>query len=329
MDTKQKVMKPLKAVVLAGGKKRLSAAPRSEWTKTDWFVAVMMWFFGFIARLLGLGKKSDPTKLLPGEEVWGWDIQLANGERCIDRVIRSLQESTNPVIDQIVVAVAAPDEVPEGTFQGVHMVVQAGETLAGSILAAECLVLDDEDMVVFDCADLPLSDAKDLMEALQSLDLDSYDMFVSYITEERSRKEFPDWPRTWGKFWDPVAKKSFRLCSGGIVVARFKYIKRIAAQIRQLEKDKKSVPALAGHFGLRILMRLVAGRCTMQELEKAFNRKFGIRCKGFEVAPGLGHDIDDAKRLRMTKKHDELRRQQINCDPILIQSDVISLMRSD
>ena len=49
----------------------------------------------------------------------------------------------------------------------------------------------------------------------------------------------------------------------------------------------------------------------------------------FETGNARKVQAKHAKRLRMTKKHDELRRQQINCDPILIQSDVISLMRSD
>ncbi len=293
--------KPLTAVILAGGKKRLGKVrPR---TIGDRLVSalseIIIWLF---CRLTG-SKEDKLTKPLPGE-VQGWDIQLGNNERCVDRVIQAVRGC--PLIGRIGMVAS---EVPKGLFD-VEILSPVGETLGDSLRAGLRLVKDPNEMLVFIGADLPLSEADDLTQAIRKCNRPA-DLYIGYITEECSNEQYPDWPRTWVKLRDKKSGQPIQLCSGGIVIVRAKHVERIAKEADALYRWRKFPLLFAAWIGalhLRLLFLFVIGRCTPEDAELAFSMRFGIPVVVIEVASSLGHDIDDYKRLELAKKYAALRR---------------------
>lgn len=296
--------KPLTAIILAGGKKRLGKV--RSLTIGDRVVSVISEIIIWLFCLLTGSKEDKQTKLLPGE-VQGWDIQLGNNDRCIDRVILAIRGC--PLVGRIGMV---GSEVPTGLFD-IEVVSPEGKTLGDSLRAGWCLAKDPNDMLAFVGADLPEIKADDVTQAL-GLCNHSADMYIGYITKERSDKQYLDWPRTWVKFRDKISGRSIQLCSGGIVLIRAKHVERIAKQVDALYEQRKSRLLFALRIGFRHVRRLflfVLGRCTLEDAQQVFSLEFKMPVVAIEIAPGLGHDIDDYERLELAKHYATLRRAKM------------------
>lgn len=288
-------------VILGGGRKSLQAASWHSWSALDWLAHFVFLMVELPQRFYDRLRGRKP----PMEGVQGWDIRLANGERCTDRVIRAVRGCK--YVGQILLA---GDDVPEGLFD-VDRVAPAGRSFGQSLVAGHLFGLGPDATILYVCADLPLAKAEELDAAIEAFRVQPHvDTCITYIRKDEVEAQHKDWPRRYVRFWSDEEKRHIQLCSGGIGFIRVGALNDVVRQVGMLERNKKNPLAIAWSLGLRIPLLLLTGQCTLDDVTQAFRRTFKLRFAHLKVTAGLGHDIDDWERLQLTNRHIAKEREE-------------------
>lgn len=215
------------------------------------------------------------------------------GVSIVERVVAALREAR--MTQRIVVI--APPEVRERVPAGVaELTVPSGDNLLGNVLRG-LDALDGVGTVLFAHADAPLITADSIDDFLQRAEPLRPDLAYAIVPREDVERRFPRGHRTYARLRDGT------FTGTNIVLVDGGFIRRHEKLIREFYEHRKNPLRLAGMLGAGFVLRLLAGRLTIADLERRVGQVIGGEARGIiSHYPELAFDVDKVGDLESIRE---------------------------
>ena len=252
---------------------------------------------GVEAILLAGGKFDD---LPPGEDVpKGKGIVKVGGIPMAARALRALRES--PAVSRVImVSPVDESELTESYWEGVDVVVPAGERLIDSFKIGQDAVKDTESPSLVVAGDLPLLTAESVTDFVDRCrQRPEVSVWYSFLQKKNSEAGFPGVPHTYARLAEGV------FCGAGLFLSRPKALSTLYKAMTDLTYARKNPAKLAGLLGLKTVFSYLVGSLTIPEAELGMARLFGgTPCAGIESPyPETAFNVDDSDTLLEARRY--------------------------
>lgn len=175
-------------------------------------------------------------------------------------------------------------------------VVAPGEDLIESMLAGFAGVAEAQ-MVLVVATDIPLARSSDIDAFAARVRSSHCDVAYGFVRREAHVSRYPHVRHTW------VRLREGTFCGGGVSGIRAGVASGFAAALRRFAAARKSPLRLAAIFSPSLLVRYVAGRLSIAELERRANAITGYDCRGIACdEPELAVNVDRVADLRAVER---------------------------
>lgn len=252
------------------------------------------------AILLAGGKFDD---LPPGEETPKGKGLVKVGELPMAaRALRALVES--PAVKRVImVSPVGPEELTEPYWEGVDVVVPAGERLIDSFKVGMEAVSDGLTPAMVVAGDLPLLTSEAVTDFVDRCRArPEVEVWYGCMRKEVSEAGFPGVPHTYGK----LAEGTF--CGAGLFISRPQALANLYKAMTDLTYARKNPGKLAALLGWKTVVSYLLGKLTIPEAELAMGRLFGgTPCAAIVTPyPEAAFNVDDAEALLKAREYLEV-----------------------
>jgi len=195
-------------------------------------------------------------------------------------VIRALREAET--VDRIILI--APSGFPEEPDADSTVVGQGdiAENIAAGLEACA-----DAEYVVIVSADVPFITPEAVDDYTRICAATGADCCYAAVTRESCSKHYPSLRRTYLK------TTSGTVTGGNVVVQRASTFARQADVLRRAHRRRKNPLFLAGLIGGRNVLKFLAGRLAIEDIEKSASRLMDVTCRLIVTDHAeLGTDVD-------------------------------------
>lgn len=208
------------------------------------------------------------------------------GVTMLERVLSALRSSA--AIGRI--RCVTPRDAMEGAF-GARVselcddVVAPGGCLIDSVLNGFAGLGDDIALLV--ATDIPLVTSRAVDAFAVRLAGVACDIGYGFVSKRSHDGRFPRLRHTW------VRLREGTFCGGGISAIRASVAENVAALLRRVAAARKSPLRLAAIFSPQLILRLLAGKVSIAELERRADQLTGLRCRGIACdEPEIAANVD-------------------------------------
>ena len=220
------------------------------------------------------------------DEVYEALIPLA-GKRLIEYVMQALEDARR-IDERFVVGFPEFEDCLDFSRS---TLLQAGETFIDSIRAG-LEASSRADYLLFVTADIPLITGEILDIFVDCAQQTKADLCVPVVTKAVSEAKYPQVQRTYAR----IGGESLTL--GNAFFGTAETIERILPRLERLYALRKRIFRLALTVGPGLLLRLITGTATLEQLEKRFEKLIGARGRALiSPYPELALDIDKPSHL--------------------------------
>ena len=252
------------------------------------------------AILLAGGKFDD---LPPGEPVpKGKGLVAVGGVPMAARALRALVES--PAVSRVImVSPVEAHELTDPCWQGVDVVVPAGERLIDSFKVGMEAVKDTTSPAMVVAGDLPLLTSEaitDFVDRCRSRP--EVQVWYGCMRREVSEAGFPGVPHTYARLAEGV------FCGAGLFLSRPQALTNLYQAMTDLTYARKNPGKLAGLLGWKTVLSYFFGKLTIPEAELAMGRLFrGTPCTAVVTPyPEAAFNVDDGEALIKAREYLEV-----------------------
>ena len=212
------------------------------------------------------------------------------GRPMVSYVLRALHEARTV---RRVVLVAPPGFPSQAEADET---VTSDEGLVENIQAGISQCADSE-YVLIATADLPFLQAASVDDYTRACAATGADCCYAAVTRAACARRFPGMKRTY------LHTTAGSVTGGNVVFQRAASYPRQAALLRQAYARRKNPLFLASLIGPANVLKLLAGRLTLKDIETAASRAIGVRCRLIVTEHAdLGTDIDRPEDLQETRR---------------------------
>ncbi|MBC7324288.1 MAG: NTP transferase domain-containing protein [Moorella sp. (in: Bacteria)] len=225
------------------------------------------------------GDKEGRAMLPVGSQpMVSWVIEALRASGCIRRL-----------------AVAGPPQLGAALPDGIPL-VPAGKTAVDSALNGAAAFAGTEWLLLV-TADIPLLKPEAVRDFLERCRERSADFYYPIISRERNEASYPGVKRTYVGLRDGV------FTGGNMVLIRTAALKSCARLGQEIVRLRKNPLALSRLIGFKFIIKFLAHRLTIAEVEKHFSRLAGIRGAGIiSPYPEIGIDVDKDSDLELARR---------------------------
>ena len=252
------------------------------------------------AILLAGGKFED---LPAGEEIPKGKGLVKVGEvPMAARALKALVES--PAVKRVImVSPVTVEELTDPCWEGVDIVVPAGERLIDSFKVGMEAVEDQTSPAMVVAGDLPLLTSEavtDFVDRCRSRT--EVEVWYGCMRKEVSEAGFPGVPHTYGKLAEGV------FCGAGLFLSRPRSLENLYKAMTDLTYARKNPGKLAALLGWRTVVSYILGKLTIPEAEQAMGRLFGgTPCAAIVTPyPEAAFNVDDSQALIRAREYLEV-----------------------
>lgn len=213
-----------------------------------------------------------------------------NGLPMVAYVIRALRASA--LVGRIILV--APDAVADES--GADEFVRACGDLAENVARglASC---GSADCALLISADVPFITPDAIDDFIRRSAETGADCCYAGVTLDACRRQFPAMRRT------AINAGGTRVTGGNAVYQRVAAFERERAVLQEAHRRRKNPLFLAGLIGPLTIARLVIGRLSIPDIERAASRAMGVSCRVILTAHAeIGTDIDRPEDLRRARE---------------------------
>lgn len=249
--------------------------------------------------------KPDPLEVYAGVDRKAF-IPIA-GKPMIEYVVNAIAGASR--IGRIVIVGLNPDDGL--VFDSQIEYVPARGSMLVNIAAGVHYLLGMSpgiDRVLIAPADIPLLTTEHVDWFIDECLTTDHDFYWAIIEQSVMKKRFPSSKRTYARL------REGRFCSGDLLMVNAATAHAFNSGLwnRAIEVRKRPW-RLVRILGIIPLMRFVAGRLSISEVEQMGERILGIRCKAV-VSPYAEHGMDVDKPFQLAIVRRELEPHAISCD---------------
>ena len=249
------------------------------------------------AVLLAGGKFED---LPEGEEApVGKGLVTVGGVPMAARALRALVES--PAVSRVImVSPVEREALSDPCWDGVDVVVPAGERLIDSFKVGLEAVVDENSPAMVVAGDLPLLTAESVTDFVERCRLRTeVSVWYGCLRRENSEAGFPGVRHTYGK----LAEGTF--CGAGLFMSRPRALTTLYKALTDLTYARKNPGKLAALLGWKSVLGYLFGRLTIPEAEQAMGRLLGDTPCAAVVSPypETAFNVDDSETLLEARRY--------------------------
>ena len=227
------------------------------------------------------------------------------GRTMLERVMDALQTAEN--VERVVV-VGLEGDMGMQFRRAVDMYLpDHGSMVANVIVGVEWLRQDKPDIstVLFCTSDLPALTGANVDSFLQSCEPFDKGIYYIFVTREAMEARFPDSKRTYVKL------KGLEIAGGDIAIAQVDLADTHEELWRALTDARKHAWKLARVVGIRVLLKLLFRRLSIEDIEETAARIIDRPAQIVLDAPAeMAMDVDKPQQLELLRA--DLRRREGN-----------------
>jgi 2-phospho-L-lactate guanylyltransferase (CobY/MobA/RfbA family) len=208
----------------------------------------------------------------------------------VSYVLRALQQAST--IGEVLLA--APSDFPPQPDADRHIPVDGGLEENVRVAIAHC---PGAEFVVLVTADIPFLQPHSMDDYVRDSLATGADLCYSAITQEACQSQFPGMKRTY------LHTPQGSVTGGNVVVQRVSTYERQAETLREAYAARKNPVFLARLIGLGNVVKLLARRLTLRDIEQATGRIMGVKVRLVVSSHAdLGTDVDRPEDLRLARE---------------------------
>jgi GTP:adenosylcobinamide-phosphate guanylyltransferase len=192
-----------------------------------------------------------------------------NGRSMVERVLDAVQDSKY-VDEVVVVGLDDPGEIT--TRRPIHLLPNYGGLVSNAIAGVDWLTDNrpKSSMFLACSGDLPLLTGDILDEYIESCQPFDHGLHYIFVAKETMETRFPDSNRTFTKL------KGIEVAGGDITVMQFAIVHENRELWEMLANARKHAWKIARIVGLRMVVKLLTRRITIEEIETIASRLIGM-----------------------------------------------------
>jgi CTP:molybdopterin cytidylyltransferase MocA len=233
---------------------------------------------------------SDPEAWLAEEGVDNKSLLLIDGKPMVQYVLEALAASAYHANTILVGSFPLT-----GDLAGlVQIQVPAGDTMEENIRRG--VAKTTADLVTVLGSDLPFITTQDLDRVMETVERIPASLYLPVIRKEDIEARFPGSKRTYAHLTEGSVK------AGNMLFFRREDWPLVEQFMADVVAGRKKIWKLAKIFGWNYVLRLIAGRLSIAQLENAVARFIKRPVKAVMMdAPGLGVDVDKPEDLILAR----------------------------
>lgn len=207
------------------------------------------------------------------------------GRHMIEYVVKALKDSKH--VNNIIIAGSIINLSPLYGKDNNILLVDKGETTVRSLYNALMHVEDTVDFVLVVTVDVPLITAEAIDDFVEVCMKKNGDLFYPIVSKERNDSDYPGIKRTYVSLKDGV------FTGGNAIFVRPKLINQYIVELERIVALRKKPLSIASYVGWGLMLKLIFGILSIDDIEKRLARLYNIKCVGIiSKYPEIGIDVD-------------------------------------
>lgn len=179
----------------------------------------------------------------------------------------------------------------------VDKIIQGNKDLLDNLIAAISYFPNEENLLIATC-DIPFIHGEVVSNFINSGNSLKVDLYYPIIQREVCERRYPEAKRTY------ISMKDGEFTGGNLIMVNPQKIKSMEDEIRLLITHRKNPLKILKALGPSLVVKMLAKRLTIQDLERYIEEKFGIKGKAFVTPyPEVGTDIDRIEDIKILEKY--------------------------
>lgn len=223
------------------------------------------------------------------EESGSKALYRINGKMMIEYVIDTLRELDD--VEKIVIVGLPNIGFGEVFKEKVDKIIYSSGTIMENILAGLEYLGYKENLIICTC-DIPLITKEAVYDFIKRAELAQADLCYPIVKKELNDEKYPEMERTYVKL------REGKYTGGNVFYLKPEIILKNYDFGQKLISYRKKPVKMARLLGIGFMLKFLAGRITIEMVEKKFFQITGINCKAIISSyPEIGQDVDKSGDL--------------------------------